>query len=95
MVIGTCKLYLTADWANSLKDKRMIVKSIIERTKNKFNVSIAEIELQDRHKEIALGFACVTNASSHADSAIQHVLNFIEGSTDAVVCGVQTEVLHI
>ena len=95
MVIGTCRMRLSADWANSLKDKRMIVKSIIDKTKRKFNVSIAETELQDAHREIVIGFACVTNEAAHADSTIQHVLNFIENSTDAVVCDVRTEILHI
>ena len=95
MVIGTCRIRLAADWANSLKDKRMIVKSIIDRTKHKFNVSIAETELQDVHREIVLGFACVTNEAAHADSSIQHVLNFIESNTDAVVCDVRTEILHL
>lgn len=93
MIIGTCKVYLTADWVNSLKDKRMVVKSIIDKTKNKFNVSIAEIERQDIHKSIVIGFACVTNEAGHADSIIENVLNFIERNTDAVIDDVEIELL--
>ena len=42
MVIGTCAVYLTADWVTSLKEKRSVVKGIVERAKHKFNISIAE-----------------------------------------------------
>jgi len=83
MIIGTCKVYLTADWVNSLKEKRAVLKSLIERTKRKFNISIAEIERMDCHKHIVIGFACVTNNTRLADSIIHNVLRFIETNTDA------------
>lgn len=93
MIIGTCKVYLIAEWVNSLKDKRMVVKSIIDKTKNKFNVSVAEVERQDVHKSIVIGFVCVTNEVSHANSIIDNVLNFIERNTDAVIDDVEIEIL--
>jgi len=93
MIIGTCKVYMVAEWVFSLKDKRMIVKSITEKVRHKFNVSIAEVEDNDIHKSIVLGFACVTNEASHADSIINNVLNFIENNTDAVVEDVVIEIL--
>jgi uncharacterized protein YlxP (DUF503 family) len=83
MIIGTCKVYLSADWVNSLKEKRAVLKSLIERTKRKFNISIAEIERMDSHKHIVIGFACVTNDARLADSIIQNVVHFIESNTDA------------
>lgn len=85
MVIGTCKVYLTAQWVGSLKEKRTVVKSILEKMKNKFNISAAEVEFQDVHQQIGIGFACVTNNSSHADSIINNVLNFIEWNTEAQI----------
>lgn len=93
MIIGTCKVYMTADWVYSLKDKRTVVKSIVERTKHKFNISIAEVENQDIHKSIAIGFACVTNSAALADSIIQNVLKYIEGNTDAVIDDIVVEIL--
>ena len=93
MIIGTCKLYMSADWVNTLKEKRMVTKSIIERVKNRFNVSIAEIEDQDVHRSIVIGFACVTNSSRLADEIVQNVLNFIEKNTDAEVRDVIVEIL--
>lgn len=93
MVIGSCMIYLSAAWVMSLKDKRMVVKSIIERARHKFNISIAEVDMQDVHKKIVIGFACVTNTTSHANSIIDNVLNFIERITDAVIDDVEIEIM--
>ena len=93
MVIGTCKVYLLAEWVGSLKEKRMVVKSIVEKSKHKFNISVAEVELQDVHAQICIGFACVTNDASHADSIINNVLNFIERNTDAQIYDTFIEIL--
>ena len=92
MIIGSCTVYLTADWCNSLKEKRMVVKSIIEKVKHKFNISIAEVDRQDIHKSIVIGFVCVTNQVRHADEIIDNVLNYIERNTDAVIDDVEREI---
>lgn len=93
MIVGTCKVYFSADWVCSLKEKRMIVKSIIDKTKNKFNVSVAEIENQDVHRSVVIGFVCVTNETHHANSMIDNVLNYMEKITDAVVDDIVIEIL--
>jgi len=92
MYIGACKLYLTADWVTSLKEKRSVVKGIVERTKHRFNVSIAEIEDMDEHKRIVVGFACVSNGGRHAEDMVRSVAAFIENNTDARVDGTETEI---
>jgi uncharacterized protein YlxP (DUF503 family) len=93
MVIGTSKIYLHANWVHSLKEKRMVVKSIIDKVKNKFNVSIAEVENQDYHQLITIGIACVSNDTRHANSTLEQVINFIENNTEAVVGNVEIEIL--
>ncbi|APH17247.1 hypothetical protein NPD5_3017 [Clostridium sporogenes] len=93
MIIGTAKIHLYANWIHSLKEKRMIVKSIISKTKNKFNVSIAEVEMQDVHQSIVIGIACVSNSTKQADSIIQNVVNYIEGNTEAIVSNIETEII--
>ena len=91
MIIGTAKIHLFANWVHSLKEKRMVVKSIIDKTKHKFNVSIAEIEDQDLHQSIVIGIACVSTDKRHADSQIQNVINFIEDNTDAMIQSIETD----
>ncbi|ACO85807.1 MULTISPECIES: DUF503 domain-containing protein [Clostridium] len=93
MIIGTAKIHLYANWVHSLKEKRMIAKSVISKTKNKFNVSIAEVEMQDVHQSIVIGIACVSNSTKQADSIIQNVVNYIEGNTEAIVQNIETEII--
>ena len=93
MVIGTCKVYLTAEWVGSLKEKRTVVKSIINKTRSRFNAAIAEVDKQDVWKSIVLGFACVSNDAGHADSMINHALRFIEKNTDAVIDNIEIEII--
>ena len=93
MIIGSCKVSLRADWVGSLKEKRAVIKSLTSRVKNKFNVSVAEVENQDLHKEITIGFACVTNETRHAQSILQNVLDFIENNTEAEITDVETEII--
>ncbi|EJE7233491.1 DUF503 domain-containing protein [Clostridium botulinum] len=93
MIIGTAKIHLYANWVHSLKEKRMIVKSIVSKTKNKFNVSIAEVEMQDIHQSIVIGISCVSNSTKQADSIIQNVVNYIEGNTEAIVSNIETEII--
>lgn len=92
MIIGTAEIKLYAPWVSSLKEKRMIVKSLIARSRNKFNISIAEIDEQDTHRTIVLGFACATSSVSQADSIIDHVIALIESSTEAEIMEITREI---
>ena len=85
MIIGTLEVKLMVPWSHSLKEKRMVLRSITERIKNKFNVSVAEVDNQDLHQSIVLGIACVTNETSHANSILQKILDYIEGNCEAQV----------
>ena len=92
MIIGTAEIKLYAPWVYSLKEKRMIVKSLIAKTRNKFNVSIAEIAEQDMHQTIVLGLACVAGSVSHSDSIIDNVISLIESSTEAEITDIVREI---
>lgn len=92
MFIGSCVMYLSAEWVTSLKEKRMVVKSIIEKAKHKFNISIAEIDKQDIHQSIVIGFVCISNEKKHAGQMLQKVQEFIENNTDAVVDNIEEEI---
>ncbi|NLK99718.1 MAG: DUF503 domain-containing protein [Clostridiales bacterium] len=94
MVIGTIKLKIFAPWVHSLKEKRMVVKSLCARIKNKFNVSIAEVEDQDIHQSIVLGVACVTTDNAHADQILDKVIRFIEANTEGEIIHLERENLY-
>jgi hypothetical protein len=91
MIIATAKITIYAPWVHSLKEKRMIVKSLCAKAHNKFNISIAEIEEQDIHQHIVLGFACIAGESSYADSVIDNIINFIESNTEGEIIEIVRE----
>ncbi len=82
MIIAAVKVHIHVPWVHSLKEKRSIVKSLIAKTRQKFNVSIAEIEDQDRHQHIILGIVCVSNEQKMADRLSNQVLNYIDQITE-------------
>lgn len=92
MIVGTCEVTFRAEWVTSLKEKRMVVKSLVEKTRHKFNASVAEVDRQEEHKIIVIGFACVTNERRHADSMIQHILDFMEKNTEAELLSAEYEI---
>ena len=91
MNILIMEVTLRASWIHSLKEKRMIVKSIIQKLKNKFNISVAEIENQDIHNTIVIGIAGICANSAQLDSTMEHITTFIEYNTDAEIIDIQKE----
>ena len=61
MIVGLLTIDLHIPEANSLKSKRMVIKSLIERIKNKFNVSVAEVDAQNLWQRSVIGIAYVSN----------------------------------
>ena len=92
IVAGVLVLWGAVSIVNSLKEKRMVVKSLVEKTRHKFNASVAEVDLQDEHKMIVIGFACVSNEKRHANSQIQHILDFMEKNTEAELISAEYDV---
>ncbi|SHI87722.1 hypothetical protein SAMN02745163_00917 [Clostridium cavendishii DSM 21758] len=86
------KVTLRASWVQSLKEKRMVVKSIIQKLKNKFNVSVAEVDEQDIHKTIVIGVVSVCGSSAQVDSTMENIINFIEVNTDAEIIKIEDTV---
>ena len=85
MMIAAMTFRLHAPWVHSLKEKRMIVKSLVAQLQNKFHVSAAEIDEQDVHQIIVIGVAAVVPNNSLADSLMDEVSQFVETATDAEI----------
>ena len=77
MNIGVCKLELRLPENQSLKGKRRVIKSIIARLQNEYNVSVAEVDNQDLWQLATLGIACVSNHRRHADEILSNVVKFV------------------
>lgn len=89
------KVTLRASWIHSLKEKRMIVKSILQRLKNKFNISVGEVDQQDVHKIIVIGIAGICANTAQSDSMMENILGFIESNTDAELINIEKEDIRI
>ena len=91
MKILIMKFTLRASWSHSLKEKRMVVKSIIQKLKNKFNISVSEVANQDIHQTIVIGIAGICGTSAILDSTMENIITFIECNTDAEIIDIQKE----
>lgn len=77
MNIGVCRVKLHFPENQSLKDKRRIVKSIITRLRNQYNISVAEVDDQDLWQMTTLGIAFVSNHHQHVNEVLSKAVNFI------------------
>jgi uncharacterized protein len=92
-VIGTARISLSIPEANSLKDKRSVLKSMLEGMRNKFNVSAAEIDDNDVWRRAVIGVACVSNSQPFADQVLNKVIDWIESNPRVYIVDVQLEFL--
>jgi len=77
--VAICVLELHIPGATSLKAKRQVIKSLIQRLRNRFNVSISEVgSNQDLWQRTELGLAVVCHTGSGADSIIEKIYAFVE-----------------
>jgi uncharacterized protein YlxP (DUF503 family) len=77
MNVGVCRIELRLPENQSLKGKRRVIKSIIARLENKYNVSVAEVDNQNLWQLATLGIACVSNHRRHADATLSSVVKFV------------------
>jgi uncharacterized protein YlxP (DUF503 family) len=94
MLVVTALFELHIEFAQSLKDKRMVVKSLRDKLRNRFDMSVAEVALQDIHQRARLALSFVAIEHSVADANLDRIQSFIESNTDAVVSGWTSEKLE-
>lgn len=85
MRVAVMTFRLHAPWVHSLKEKRMIVRSIVSKLQNKFHVSTAETDEQDIHQIIVIGVAAIIPDQGYADSLMNEISHFIEENCEAEI----------
>ena len=80
MNVGICKVKLRLPENLSLKGKRQVLKSVITRSSNKFDVCVAEVDDNDLWQLATLGICCVSNNNRHANEVLSKVVDFIISS---------------
>lgn len=76
-------------YAESLKEKRRIIKSITDRVRHKYKISAAEVDYLDSLDRGSLGFGVVSNNKQHAETVLQKVLNQIDSISEIEVIEVE------
>jgi len=80
---------------HSLKEKRQVIKSVMARVRQRFEVAIAEVDEQDRWQIAKLGVSCVSNSSQHIDEILGRVLRYIEETRpDVQVTNSEVEIIN-
>ncbi len=94
MIVGVARVTLTLPGAHSLKEKRGVVKSLLARVQNRFNVSAAEVGAQDTWGTAVIGLTCASTSGRHADEMLAGAVRFIEqNGAEYYVADVETETL--
>ena len=94
MRVGVCRIFLRIPENQPLKQKRQVVKSIIDRidrVKNRFNVAIAEVDALNSHQTVVLGAVTVSNDSRHVNRVLSHVVSYIEDTASAELTDYEIE----
>ena len=95
MVVGMMKIILHVHNNRSLKGKRKIVRSMVDKVKHKFNVSIAEVGSNDKWQRIELGVSAVGNDRRHIDSSLNNILAYMEGLYLAEIVDSSVEIINV
>ena len=92
MVVGSLALQLFIPAVHSLKEKRSVVRSVVARLRNEFNVSVAEVAEQDRWQLAVIGIACVSADSAYVEGQLQAIVNWLaENRPDVEVSRAEIE----
>jgi hypothetical protein len=93
MVIGLLNLEMHLPGARSLKDKRQILRGLVERIRKRFNVSVAEVEHQDLWQRARLAVVSVNTDRGHLEATLQSVAREAATARDADLIDQDTEIL--
>ena len=77
IIVGLCTVELFIPESQSLKDKRQVLLSLKDRLREKFNLSVAEVDGQDLWQKAVLGLACVANEGRYVNQVLDQSLNMI------------------
>ena len=88
MVIAAVEIKLYLPWVHSLKEKRMAVKSVLQKTHHHFHVSAAEVDYQEVQQSAAIAFAVVTCTVGQANQVLQNIIDYVQAHTQAEITNI-------
>lgn len=96
MFIAACRITIHLPASQSLKDKRQVVRSLLARLRNQFEVAAAEVDTQDLRQLATIGLAYVSSDAQHAEEILDHAARYIEATRpDIEITDLQIEVMTL
>lgn len=96
IVVGVGYLTVQVFESHSLKEKRRVVRSLVERARSRFNASVAEVDFLDSWQTAGIAFTVVSNSSGHADEMLATIIQFFEANAAfGSIADVTTELIHV
>ena len=89
MHTASAKLTFHIPHAASLKDKRRVCRSLVDRARRRFNAAVAEVDTQDVHRVLTLGVAVVSGDAAHARELLEEIIRFMESDAEAELVDVE------
>jgi uncharacterized protein len=95
MVIGVCRIHLRIPESHSLKEKRHVIRKLIDRVRHRFNVAISEVDDNDLWQRAQIGFCTVGNDRRFVNSSLDKIIGFIEKMYLAEVIEKEMEIITV
>jgi uncharacterized protein len=95
MVIGVCRLHLRIPENHSLKEKRHVIRKLIDRVRHRFNVAISEVDDNELWQRAQIGFCTVGNDRRFVNSSLDKIIDFIEKMYLAEVIEKEMEIITV
>jgi len=95
MIVAAARITLLIPDNNSLKGKRQVVRSLIEKVRHRFGIAIAEVDSQDLWQRAEIGLALVGNDEKLLTRTVDRVMHFMENQHLAEIIDSQLELVHL
>ncbi len=95
MVVGVVRLTLQLPENDSLKGKRKVIKQIIERTRNRFGLAVAETGLNDNLRHAEIGLASIGNDRRNCNSILDKAIGYIDSLGTALISDHELEIINL
>ena len=89
MYVNSAKLTFYIPQSASLKDKRQVRRSLVDKTRQRFNAAVAEVGTQDVHQTLTIGVAVVSGDASHAQNMMDEIVRYMDGNAGAELTAVE------
>ena len=94
MIVGISSFELHLPASRSLKDKRRVVKSLVDKIHQRFRVSVAETDFHDLHQRAEISMAVVTNGEAEMDNLMEEIRSLVENQPEAFLTRWDPQILE-